>query len=249
MGICWAIASVILISTAVADSMVAKCQIQNKDWANQKKHLCWGHSNCFTKYLTFCNYDGQCWTQWLAKQRPNNKIHQDIFVQLHKCARRDGQPGKAFAEAGLTVTSWHLWHSIFESESFTWNELKYLQSWVGCLAQTIRPTMIGCCHGEKIASFQWQISCLHAIYISGWSIHFPWGTSKNKCFIQLRLHRGVQATLTISVLVVFFEINSIWLRSSIQTSWGLTFTFWVNSIKFHSYLTDYHLRTVIYMPF
>lgn len=39
-----------------------------------------------------------------------------------------------------------------------------------------------------------------AIFIPGWSVHFSWGARKNQCYTQPRLHCGVQATFTRSVL-------------------------------------------------
>ena len=63
------------------------------------------------------------------------------------------------------------------------------QRWLAVVIQNINDW-------EKIANFQWHLSSLLTIYISGWSIHFSWGTSENKCFVQLRLHCGVQATLS-----------------------------------------------------
>ena len=46
------------------------------------------------------NFNGTYRRQWMVNRHPNRNFHQNLFLQLHKPTRSNGQQGKAFAKTG-----------------------------------------------------------------------------------------------------------------------------------------------------
>ena len=52
------------------------------------------------------NFNGTYRRQWMVNRHPNRNFHQNLFLQLHKPTRSNGQQGKAFAKTGWIYFSY-----------------------------------------------------------------------------------------------------------------------------------------------